>query len=992
MNKLRMLSVFLLMTMRALAQDNVGIGTSTPDASAKLDVNTSLDAATQKKGILPPMVSLASTTDGAPFAGLVPSGPATGLFVYNTNAGMTGTGAAGVGYYYNSGTKASPLWKRFANNSDAWLLLGNNGTAQPVAPVSYGTSTIGTAENFIGTIDAKDFVIGTTDVERMRVKSTGNIGIGTASPTATALLTVNPTTNAFRNGIDMTLTGATSAATGLNIITGNSNVNGVTVTHSASAATTYYGVGGKLTSGLALANGYLGYHTGTGNTAANYYAGYLQGKTAITSDNSPTSVSDLEVQNTTAGTTPVTFSMRPTAEQNTSGTNLAQLNFGDSRNTTPQAQIQAIRDLTGTAGAGSTDLPTALTFSTTPDASATLAERVRISNAGNVGIATNQPALKLDVNGNLGYRDGGTLTLANGNNNDVAIPSAFSEFRITGPTGVFTITGIAGGVNGQIITLINTTANTMTIATNSGSSASANQITIGSGNNYILTGQYSTITLQYNSALTKWIVLAANNGNTELWVRPTGASYINDFFTTQARVYDAGQQFAYYYEGSNANGSFFSGQQTGVCAARAGQASSDLPIFTGDIYPFADAGGNYDITSADQMTFSGIYSYGGVYNGITGIGAADAGVRGIAMPLNATDATNGSWPVAGVVGEATGNYSSGSKFGTQGVYGWNTAANAGGQYSSGVYGRTAQTGYGSAGVVGQYEPSQSGPGIGLQNYGSGGVRIYGALGYKGENAGVYGDNVSTNAAAIGVRGYGYCLAGNPDYTYGGYFESYGSQDTRAIFSQQGTGPLSNYAMYGSGNMVFTGGKSTAFLNQEKKPVLMYCTETPEVWFEDLGSADIKNSKATYVKFPEDILNGIIIDAKHPFRISVTPTADLGNYWVEKKSDGFILHTSDVIAEGSFDWRISAKRKGYEDRRLDYAGADVAFDPYVIDPYSNHSNSDVDWKADIEMKTPAILKQMKDRDKVRVQLNLDVKDKALDKSKVEKEKTPGKDTK
>ncbi|MDB5229166.1 MAG: hypothetical protein JWN78_3359 [Bacteroidota bacterium] len=1330
MNKIFTLTATLLLLISgAFAQDNVGIGTSAPDVSAKLDINTSLDAATQKKGLLPPMISLASTTDGAPFAGLTTPGPATGLLVYNTNAAMTGVGASGVGFYYNSGTKASPVWKRFASNADAWLLLGNTGTAVPVVPATYGTSLIGASENFLGTLDNKDFVIGTSDIERLRVKSTGNvgigtanpvntlhvignssigsttnsvtgtnsvgigngntvsgnysviaggqgntisgqndlvsgfnsranfdhsiavgftdtadasatgafgfgtrvtgftgfatgdrnkvsgqngfasgynnnakgdgsfvtgqnntaasyteaalgvngtnytpaatasfvatdrllnvgngtstaaradaftilkngrvginnsspdgtsklditatdkgvlaprvaltainaaapitksdgtvaattdlatsllvyntatagvspnnvipgyyywngsawvriqagnnnywtltgnpdidiitpaapatygtstfnatdnwigtigttddftigsankermrvtsagnIGIGTATPTATALLTINPITNAIRNGIDMTLTNAAAAATGINITTGNSNVNGITVTHSASAATTYYGVGGKLTSGVGLANGYLGYHTGTGNTAANYFAGYFQGKTAITSDNSPTSISDLEIQNTTAGTTPVTLSMRPTVEQNTSGTNLAQLNFGDSRSTNPQAQIQAIRDATATAGAGSTDLPTALTFSTNTDNSAALTERVRIANTGNVGIATNGPNVKLDINGNYAYRDGGTLTLANGNNNDVIIPAAFSAFRIAGPTAVFAITGIAGGVNGQILTLVNSTANTMTIATSSGLSAAANQITIGSGNNYILTGQYSTITLQYNSVLTKWIVLAANNGNTELWVRPTGASYINDYYTTQARVYDAGQQFAYYYEGTNSNGSFFSGQNTGVCGARNGQASTDLPTFTFDTYPFTDAGGNNDITVADQVTYSGMYSYGGVYNGITGIGAADAGVRGIAMPLpGGSDGTNASWPVTGVLGESTGNYSGGGKYGTQGVYGWNTAANAGGQFSDGVYGRTAQTGYASAGVVGQYEPSQAGPGIGLLNSGLGAVRMYGALGYKGREAAVYGDNVADNGIAIGVRGYGYCLTGNPSYTYGGYFEAFGSQDSRAVYAEQGTGPLSNYAYYGLGNFYVSGAKSSGFLNKDKKPVLMYCTETPEVWFEDLGSASISNSKETYVKFPEDILEGIIVDEKHPFRVSITPTSDLGNYWVEKKTDGFILHTTNLISDGSFDWRISAKRKGYEDRRLDYAGADAAFDPYLIDPYSNHDNSKVDWKADIEMKKPAILKQMSERTLVHANINAGEKAPVFDKIKYEKEK-------
>jgi hypothetical protein len=70
-----------------------GIGTTTPDASAKLEVNAT------NKGFLPPRVSLTSGTDNTTIAN-----PATGLLVYNTgnNAGL----AAGY-YFWNGGTWAT---------------------------------------------------------------------------------------------------------------------------------------------------------------------------------------------------------------------------------------------------------------------------------------------------------------------------------------------------------------------------------------------------------------------------------------------------------------------------------------------------------------------------------------------------------------------------------------------------------------------------------------------------------------------------------------------------------------------------------------------------------------------------------------------------------------------------------------------------------------------------------------------------------------------
>lgn len=163
--------IFLLLLCynQLTAQNNVGIGTSSPDASAKLDVNTAADGANAKKGFLTPQISLSSTADGTPFSSLSPVGPAPGLLVYNTNASITGTGANGVGFYFNSGTKGAPVWKKLSDGGVAWLLSGN--------------ASVG-ASNYIGTNDANDFVVRTnqtagatptTASERIRVTSAGDV-------------------------------------------------------------------------------------------------------------------------------------------------------------------------------------------------------------------------------------------------------------------------------------------------------------------------------------------------------------------------------------------------------------------------------------------------------------------------------------------------------------------------------------------------------------------------------------------------------------------------------------------------------------------------------------------------------------------------------------------------------------------------------------------------------------------------------------------------
>ncbi|MDC0257942.1 hypothetical protein OAK35_04275 [Crocinitomicaceae bacterium] len=88
--------------------------------------------------------------------------------LYNTNASITG--GDGLGFYTWNGS----AWVKLTTTADPnlnWSQSGNSGT------------TAGT--NFIGTTDAVNFVTKTDDTERMRVLSTGEVGIGTPSPSAT---------------------------------------------------------------------------------------------------------------------------------------------------------------------------------------------------------------------------------------------------------------------------------------------------------------------------------------------------------------------------------------------------------------------------------------------------------------------------------------------------------------------------------------------------------------------------------------------------------------------------------------------------------------------------------------------------------------------------------------------------------------------------------------------------------------------------------------
>lgn len=131
-----------------------------------------------------------------------------------------------------------------------------------------------------------------------------------------------------------------------------------------------------------------------------------------------------------------------------------------------------------------------------------------------VGIGNLDPKTQLDVDGALSLREGTALALNNGLNSNLNLGTTpYSSYRITGPTADFSIRSITPVTNadGQIVTLINTTTQDLTIVNDSGSVTS--RIYNPGGVDILITGQYSTVTLQYNTSVDKWFLISFQNGN-----------------------------------------------------------------------------------------------------------------------------------------------------------------------------------------------------------------------------------------------------------------------------------------------------------------------------------------------------------------------------------------------------------------------------------------------------------------------------------------------
>lgn len=118
----------------------VGIGTTTPNSSAILEINST------NSGILIPRMTLAQRN--------AITTPANGLLIYQTD----GT----TGFWYYNGT----IWTNFS--SAGWSIIGNNGT--------------NSSSNYIGTNDNNDFILSTNNSERIRFQNDGDVGINTTNP------------------------------------------------------------------------------------------------------------------------------------------------------------------------------------------------------------------------------------------------------------------------------------------------------------------------------------------------------------------------------------------------------------------------------------------------------------------------------------------------------------------------------------------------------------------------------------------------------------------------------------------------------------------------------------------------------------------------------------------------------------------------------------------------------------------------------------------
>ncbi|MBM3315582.1 hypothetical protein FJY71_07065 [candidate division WOR-3 bacterium] len=227
--------------------------------------------------------------------------------------------------------------------------------------------------------------------------------------------------------------------------------------------------------------------------------------------------------------------------------------------------------------------------------------------------------------------------------------------------------------------------------------------------------------------------------------------------------------------------------------------------------------------------------------------------------------------------------------GTNQVLAWNGSHISANDNSS-VRAYDAGQGYGP------YSSTSTGNAYGVYGYSG---AAWGVGGYGASNIGVYGYGSNQGV-------YGYATGGDGVYgdgpVAGGYFYN----------RRAGVYTCGAYSSYG----LLSNGTKSCVIATTQGDRAMYCPEAPEVLFEDVGSAQLVDG---YCRVDLDplLLEGCTIDEEHPLRVYVTMNDECGTFRVVKHGTCFeVLENQGGQSNATFDWRIVASRKGFEDKRLE----------------------------------------------------------------------------
>jgi hypothetical protein len=129
------------------------------------------------------------------------------------------------------------------------------------------------------------------------------------------------------------------------------------------------------------------------------------------------------------------------------------------------------------------------------------------------------------------------------------------------------------------------------------------------------------------------------------------------------------------------------------------------------------------------------------------------------------------------------------------------------------------------------------------------------------------------------------------------------------------------------------GTKSASVATEWGNQLLYCQESPEVWFEDIGGGTLVNG-VCHIELDSIFLQATVIDAEHPMRVFIQLEGECEDVFVEKGTTGFtVKEKNGGHSNTSFSYRIVAKRVNFQDHRY---GNDPVWGPGDTRPYAQYA--------------------------------------------------------
>ena len=334
----------------------------------------------------------------------------------------------------------------------------------------------------------------------------------------------------------------------------------------------------------------------------------------------------------------------------------------------------------------------------------------------------------------------------------------------------------------------------------------------------------------------------------------------------------------------------------------------------------------------DAYTHVGVLGSSYEYSGVQGLSQTGPGVQG----QSATGA-GGAFTSSGVLATVSAANSGNG----QGLYAQSIATNGEAIYADaegvggiGVYGIS------DGGTDTSDNPSTGVEGYGI-NYGVYGTSVAGTGAYgvtagasntgsfyteHGDGAGVWGDTAS-DGDALGETALG-AILGTADNSFGGLFINNSAGFSTLGLINDGDGPTGAniagvlqatgaHGMCGigsSGDLSCTGQVKTLSTTSSARMVETYAMQSPENWMEDFGSGSLSGGVATVSidpAFAETANTGA------DYHVFLTARGDSdGLYVTNLTATSFEVHESKHGTSSlAFDYRIVAKRRGYEAQRL-----------------------------------------------------------------------------